>query len=159
MSRRPHAVRRRRDHRPLIGPAALAIGVGIAVALLPACRSMYAPDQATRAYPEALGRGPTVDVQVFRDGEHMTIVNATPTSYEDVDLWLNRRYVRHVDAIPAGGTVRLSLWEFFDERGERFNAGGLLRTDDPTLLRLAEIQTGPDAPLIGLVTIRAETDK
>lgn len=137
--------------------AILLIGAAVGPWMV-GCHPGYLPERATRAYPDEIGRGRTVDIQVFRDGQTMTLVNATPVSYENVDLWLNRRYVRHVEAIPAGQTVKLSLWEFFDERGERFNAGGLLRTDDPTLLRLAEIQVSEEGPMIGLVAIPAEPE-
>lgn len=114
---------------------------------------MYVPDQATRAYPRELHTTETVDVQVFRNGTVLELVNSTATTWRDFDVWLNQRYVAHVDALPAGRTVRVSLWDFFDERGERFNAGGLLRTTEPTPVRLVQIQPAPDAPMTGLVMI------
>lgn len=95
-------------------------------------------------------------MQVFRDGEKLEIVNATARSYYDFDLWINQRYVRHVESLPAGKSLRLSLWDFFDVRGEAINAGGFWRTVEATPVRLVEIQTGADEPMIGLVTIRAE---
>ncbi len=68
-------------------------------------------------------------------------------------MWVNQRYVRRVAAIPAGQTVRLSLWDFYDERGDRFSAGGFWRTEEPTPLRLVELQLDEDEPMIGLITI------
>ena len=56
----------------------------------------------------------------------------------------------------AGELIRLSLEEFYDERGEVFNAGGLWRTQEPMPVRLIEMQLSEDRPLIGLITIRAE---
>jgi hypothetical protein len=95
-------------------------------------------------------------MQVFREGDRIAIYNATATSYRDFDLWINQRYVSHVEELPAGGHIHLSLWDFRDERGEVINAGGLFRVFEPTPVRLVEIQPGPDQPLIGLITIRAE---
>jgi hypothetical protein len=122
-----------------------------------ACQpDLYDPDRATRAYPFELHQPRSVDIQVFRQGENISLYNATATSYANFDLWLNQRYVAHVDALPAGANITLSLWDFWDERGEAINAGGLFRVDEPTPIRLAEIQLSEDEPLIGLVTIRAE---
>ena len=129
-----------------------------AVAYIPSgcARSMYDPDRATRPYAFDLHTTETVDMQVFRDGVNIEIVNATARSYRDFDLWINQRYVNHIDSLPAGETVQLSLWDFYDHRGEAINAGGFWRTVEPTPVRLVEIQPAPDQPMIGLVTIRAE---
>ena len=91
---------------------------------------------------------------VFREGSDIELVNATADSYFDFQLWVNQRYTRHVDALPAGETIRLSLWDFFDELGENFSAGGFWRTEEPTAVRLVEIQLGSDQPMIGLITIQ-----
>ncbi|MHC4612023.1 MAG: hypothetical protein ACYTAU_00400 [Planctomycetota bacterium] len=115
-------------------------------------RRMYNPDLATRPYPHDLHRAEAVDIQVFREGPSIEIVNATARSYHDFDLWINQRFVRRVESLPAGGTIRLSLWGFYDVRGDRFSAGGLWRVEPPTPLRLAQIQEAEDEPLMGLVT-------
>ena len=114
------------------------------------------PARAMPAYPAHLHRPESIDVQVFRDGEWMEIVNSSARSFRNVTIWLNQRYARRLDELLAGETVRLSLWDFYDERGEVFVAGGLFATDLPTLLRLTEIQVDDEQPLVGLVTIRAE---
>lgn len=133
----------------LVAGAAAALTVGCA-------RTTNNPDWATRSYPTSLHRPVTVDMQVFRRDTEIEIVNSTARSYQDFDLWVNQRYVRHVDSLPAGKSIRLSLWEFHDDLGDVFNAGGFFRTYDPTPVRLVEIQPKPDQLLIGLVTIRAE---
>ena len=117
---------------------------------------MYDPDLATRPYPRDLHTTETVDIQVFRDDQAIELVNATARSYRDCDLWINQRYMRHVDALLAGQTVRLSLWDFYDERGDRFNAGGFFRTVEAERVRLVEIQPRENLPMVGLITIRAE---
>ncbi len=129
------------------------------LALLPAAaceRVRYDPARATRPYPRELHSTDAVDIQVFRKGESIEIVNSTPYGYRGADLWINQRYMHRLDGLPAGATVKLSLWDFYDERGSVFIAGGLLRTEEPVPVRLVEIQTGPDQPLVGLITILAE---
>ncbi len=116
-------------------------------------RTMFDPAKATKAYPLHLHRAESINVQVFRDGPHLEIVNSTPVSYADCDVWLNQRFTRRVEAIRAGETVRLSLWDFYDMRGDRFSGGGFWRTERPTPLRLVELQVSDEQPLIGLVTV------
>jgi hypothetical protein len=119
-------------------------------------RKIYDPAWATRPYPHDMHRAMTVDMQVFRRDTDIEIVNSTARSYADFDIWVNQRYVRHVNSLPAGGTIKLSLWEFHDDLGDAFYAGGLFRTYEPTPVRLVEIQPTPDQPMVGLVTIRKE---
>lgn len=113
----------------------------------------YDPARATRPYPTAMHRPESADIQVFRDGRFIEIVNATAISYRHFDLWLNRRYVAHIDSLPAGASIRRSLWGFYDVRGEVFNAGGFWRTEAPTPLRLVEIEPAAGEALVGLITI------
>ena len=130
----------------------------VLVAVAGCGRVMYDPARATRPYPHDLHQASSIDIQVFREGLSIEIVNATPRSYRDFELWVNQRYMRHVDSMRAGETIRLSLWGFYDERGDRFSAGGVWRTEAPTPVRLVEIQLSDQDPLLGLVTIRAEAD-
>lgn len=95
----------------------------------------------------------TEDMQVFRNGVHIEIFNATPRHYQDFTLWINQQYGRAVDGLAAGGSVRLNLWTFHDEWGDPFNAGGWWRASDSEPVRLVEIQRNDQDPLIGLVTI------
>lgn len=116
-------------------------------------RRMYDIDLATRPYPHELHEPNDIDVQVFRKGPSIELVNATARSFRDFDLWINQRYVRHVEALGAGRTIRLSLWDFYDVRGDRFSAGGIWRTEPPMPLALAEIQEAEGEPLIGLLVV------
>ncbi|MEY4943596.1 MAG: hypothetical protein RL254_1777, partial [Planctomycetota bacterium] len=51
-----------------------------------------------------------VDIQVIPTVTEGTIkvVNPTPVSYRNFDLWINQRYVRHVDALLAGESLDLA---------------------------------------------------
>jgi hypothetical protein len=120
----------------------------------------FDPAKATKPYPSRLHSPDSiVDMQLFRKGSDIEIINSTATSYRDFDLWINQRYVRHVDALPAGSRITLSLFDFWDVRGESIPAGGPFRTLPPMPVRLAQIQTGDAAPLIGLISIPVIDDR
>lgn len=119
---------------------------------------LYNAQLASGPYPLELHRPDSVDIQVFRQDTGIEIVNATAVSYEDVDVWINRRYTAALESLPAGGRAHMSLWDFYDMRGEQFNAGGLFAIREPTLVRLVELQVNQSDPLVGLITIRAEDD-
>jgi hypothetical protein len=129
----------------------------LAVSVQSGCtRKTYDPAWATQPYPTELHTTTTADMQVFRKGTDLQIVNSTAHSYSEFDLWINQRYVRHVDSLPAGESVTLSLWDFKDEYGDRFYAGGFFRTREAQVVRLVEIQRGEGQPLLGLIAIRSE---
>ncbi len=119
----------------------------------------YLPELATQPYPRNLHTTTVADIQVFRRGTDIEIVNSTARSYTDINLWVNQRYVLPIDSLAAGTTKRVSLWNFFDEYGERFYAGGFFRTYPATPVRMVEIQTKDDQPMIGLIAIRSEDIK
>jgi len=131
------------------------------LALLAGCSPIpYNPENATGPYPRRLHlASDVVDIQVFRDGETLTLVNATATSYRDVKLWLNQRFVQDVAAIPAGARVEVSLSGFWDRWGGSPERGGILRRFEPTPIRLAELQVDDASPLVGLMVISAEEPK
>ncbi|MCP3906117.1 MAG: hypothetical protein GY715_21040 [Planctomycetes bacterium] len=149
--------------------SAVVVVVVAGIVLAGCATTTVNPARATPPYPEHLhldevtvfASGPVrapraVDMQAFRDGQHIEIVNSTARSYRDFDLWINQRYMRHVKALPAGDTLRLHLGSFYDERGEQLNAGGFFATRTPTPVRLVQIQVDDTQSLIGLITIRAE---
>ena len=116
-------------------------------------RRMYNIELATRPYPHELHEPDSIDIQVFRKGATIELVNATARSFGNFDLWINQRYVRRVEAMGAGQTIHLSLWDFYDVLGDRFSAGGFWRTEPPMPLAMAEIQEAEDEPLIGLLVV------
>jgi hypothetical protein len=127
--------------------------------LLTGCETVrYEPLKATRAYPFTQPQTRVAEVQVFNDGEKMVIVNATLESWRNVDLWLNQRYMHHVTALDAGQTIAVNLSDFWDVRGEGPFSGGLLRYYPPTPIRLVQVQTALDAPLIGFMSIPTERE-
>jgi len=138
----------------------LALGL-VAILLLgsalPGCGGRrYDPSRATRVYPSELPQARVVDIQVFRDGGDLIVVNATPQSFQDFDLWINRRYMLRIDRLDAGTTRRLWFGDFFDQWGETPVAGGFFRTERPTPIVLVQLQIGEQSPLLGAVSIPEE---
>ena len=114
---------------------------------------VYDPAMATRSYPQALSQGDTIQAEAYRDGERLVIVNATPRAYADFDVWINQRYMHHVDEIAAGETLHLDITGFFDAWGETPVPGGFFRTEAPTPIVLVQFQLDRTQPLLGLVTV------
>ena len=109
--------------------------------------------KVTMSYPHQLHSTGTEPIQVIRDQEHITIVNSTARSFGSSNLWINQQYTQPLPPIPAGSTLRVNLWDCYDDLGDQFNAGGLWRTDEPTQLVLAQLQLGDEQPLVGLLVI------
>jgi len=141
------------------GRIRLGLVLSAAVLSLGACASQpYEPDRATRPYPRSLhATDPPQDIQVFREGRRLRLVNATTRSYRDAELWVNQRYVMDLPTLEAGATVIVNMGELWDRWGGRPSAGGFLRRNAPTPVRTAEIQIGDSTPLIGLIVIRSES--
>lgn len=138
----------------LLGTAALLGPLGAA-----GCETVRRdPAKATRAYPFHVPQERVADIQVFNDGDAMLIVNATVESWNDADIWLNQRYVHRIPRLSSGQTLRIPLDQFWDARGEGPFPGGLLRYYPPTPIRLVQIQTAPEAPLVGFKAIPTERE-
>lgn len=121
-------------------------------AALAGCRlAPYEPGKATRAYPFELTQGSIAQVQVIPGPKELKIVNATATSYANFDLWLNQRYMAHVNTLDAGQTLEIPLDQFWDERGETPFDGGWFRYYQPTRIVLMQMQLDAKGPLVGMV--------
>jgi hypothetical protein len=138
--------------------SAWRIALPLLVASLTGCRlAPYEPDKATRAYPAELRQGSVVQVQVLPDSHSVKLVNATAASWSNFDLWLNQRYMTHVDTLAAGQTLEIPLDQFWDERGETPITGGWFRYYQPTRIALMQMQLDEKSPLVGMVCTLPET--
>jgi hypothetical protein len=145
----------RRFARPVL-EATLAALLG-AAALMPACSPVNIdPTRATRPYPRELKQESVVQIQVIPAATSVDVVNATARSYRDFDLWLNQRYMVHIDEMAAGQTLTIPLREFWDWRGEGPFEGGIFRYYAPTPIVLMQAQLSPTTPLIGFICVLPE---
>ncbi|MCA9291496.1 MAG: hypothetical protein KDA25_10230, partial [Phycisphaerales bacterium] len=92
----------------------LIAGLAGFIALAGCARAMTDPSRATRPYPVALHVPSSVDIQVFRRGTSITVVNATPVTYRNASMWINQRFVRPIARLDAGARRTYSLWDFRD---------------------------------------------
>jgi len=130
--------------------------------LLPLCTALFLASCAHR--PNAALAGPeypdrnqakTLDIQVVRDETTIRLTNTTARGFGPSRMWVNRWYSKAIEKLDVGQTLELDLWEFRDQYGEPFQAGGFFATRKPERLVLAQLQTGED--VYGLVVVgRAE---
>lgn len=90
-------------------------------------------------YPGDATEGPALDVVVTRDGDEIRLVNRTPSSYDDLQLWLNAQYVAPVERVDIGGENVMPLHQFINGYGEAYPAGTFLRPELSAKLVLAEL--------------------
>ncbi len=128
----------------------------IASALCGCGANLYDPKLATRAYPEALVQSEVVQIQAVPKETTLQIINATATQYNNIDVWVNRRFVQHVDVLLPGQTIELQIDKFRDVWGQCPQPGGFWRTRAPTPLVLVQIQRSESTTLVGLVTVVPE---
>jgi hypothetical protein len=122
--------------------------------LVTACQNPAGnPELASQPYPMNMHVAQSVPIQVIRNGEHIKIVNSTADDYPTPTLWVNQRFSGQLPSLLAGDTMRINLWSLRDSFGERFNAGGIWRTDEPTPLIIAELQNPESAQLVGLIVV------
>ena len=113
----------------------------------------FNPKLATRPYPFDMHTTDVVEIQVFRDGTHIEIVNSTDRSWQDVTIWVNQRFAAPLKSLDPGQRVTMDLFAFRDDIGEQFRAGGLFRTRPPAKVELIEIQEREDTPMVGMISI------
>jgi len=128
----------------LAAPVLLALGCNA---------NLYDPKLATRPYPEALQQESVVQVQVVPLQTQIRFINATSTNYDNVDVWINRRFVKHVERLDAGQQIEIEIEDFRDQWGQCPQPGGFWRTRPPTPIVITQIQRDETQPLVGLVTV------
>lgn len=92
-------------------------------------------------------------IQVFRDGTHIEIVNSTDQNLSDATIWVNQRYAAQLDSLGPGQRVSMNLFNFRDDIGEQFRAGGLFRTRPAAKVELVELQPAEGLPMVGLISV------
>jgi hypothetical protein len=106
-------------------------------------------------YPEAMPRGETAPVQVFREVTTLRMTNTTARAFGPGRLWLNQQYSAEVGVIEPGQTLEMDLRTFVDEFGDVYRAGGFFAQRDPANVVLVEIEDGPadNRELVGFVVV------
>lgn len=124
-------------------------------AALVGCSHGPNPDLAGPSYPAKEQVG-TLDIQVVRRDTEIRLTNTTASAYGSSRLWLNRWYSKPIERFDVGQTLTLSLWDFHDEYGESFEAGGFFATRRPEKLVLAQLDSGGE--VLGLIVVETPTE-
>lgn len=80
-----------------------------------------------------------IDITVIQDSKSIKLTNRTVTSYKNVQVWVNQRYVTRVDNIPVGKTTSIPLKHLINQYGEKYPTPGLFRPDRSFPALLVEI--------------------
>jgi hypothetical protein len=106
------------------------------------------------AYPMEAPRLGSVDVQVLRDGERISLTNTSGAVIGPGTMWLNGRYGREIKAIAQGQTATYRLSSFVDEYADAFRGGGFWAIEDPDTVVRVEVEQ--DGSLLGLIVTRGQ---
>jgi hypothetical protein len=128
---------------------ALVSIVLLGAALLAGCAA--GPVDYARPYPVAEEPAKTLNIQVFRREDHISLTNTSARDFGPSTLWVNAAYSRPIDGLRIGQSIDLSLHEFRNEHSQPFRAGGFFATDLPSKLVLAEIES--EGTLYGLIVV------
>lgn len=102
-------------------------------------------------YPD-VQQGPTLNVQVIRDGTRVRMTNTSSRAFGPSRLWANRWYSLDLErGWGVGQTLDLSLEQFKDRYGQAFRAGGFFATESGESLVQMQVEEGGE--VIGLVVI------
>jgi hypothetical protein len=148
---------------PRAGVLLLALlGLFATAATLPGCQLFSEELNAAPgpAYPDAMPRGSTAPVQVFREVSTLRLTNTTARTFGPGRLWLNQQYSTEVGPFEPGQTLELDLRSFVDEFGDVYRAGGFFAQREPAAVVLAEMESGPsdNRELIGFVVVENKYD-
>jgi hypothetical protein len=108
-------------------------------------------------YPSNMQQSGSLNIQVFRESTRIRFTNTTASSIPACTMWVNAWFSRPLEEVSVGETVELSLFDFKDQFGDEFRAGGFFATDKPTKLVLAQLELPAGAEgqegLVGLVVV------
>lgn len=141
-----------RRHAHLV--ARLAV-LACTAAMLPTAGCTHRPDPKLAGgegvqYPER-PQAATLNIQVVRDETIIRLTNTTARAFGPGRLWVNRWYSKPIEQFDVGQTLELSLWDFRDQYGEPFEAGGFFAVRKPYRLSQAQLEVGDE--LLGLIVV------
>lgn len=111
-----------------------------------------------RSYPFEPGQSQVHDIQVFRDGTRLRMTNTTASSFGPGTVWVNRRFSHPVGGLGVGESLDLDLYEFVDEFGDTFRAGGFFAKQNPDPVVLVQYEAAADEVMHGFVLVRDDVN-
>jgi len=114
--------------------------------------AQFAADSAKRSYPASAERGgelqamASIDYGVFNRVE---IMNLSDEDYNDVEIWMNEKYVFHASKWPAHSLKKVNFATLYDRDGEPFPM-------DNRKARISKIEVLKDGKLFNVPSKLAE---
>lgn len=102
-------------------------------------------------YPAAKKQTKSLNIQVFRDDTVIRFTNTTANSLPACTMWINAWFSNEFKGLAVGESVEMSLFDFKDQYGDTFRAGGFFATQKPTRLVLAQLEY--ENELVGLIVV------
>lgn len=136
---------RRRPDRALWLPRLVGVFMLVAVVVLLGCHrherieTPRAEALAELRYPADAEVGPSLDVLAETWRHELHLINRTARTYRDMQLWLNREYVREVERVRIGEGNYFDLRSFVNRWQEPYPIGWLLAPERRLELVHAEL--------------------
>jgi len=101
------------------------------------------PDYAQRFGFQNTGSDEVLNVQAIRRVNEITITNTSTIDFGPTLLWANARFSNELPRLQPGETVTLDLFDFRDQYGTPFRAGGFFAAERPDALVMMQIEGEP----------------
>jgi hypothetical protein len=124
----------------------LAVGT-----IMPGCSTAETGFIEREIYPANTRQTKSLDIQVFRDSTTIRFTNSTAVSIPACTMWINAWYSTDFKGLAVGESIEMNLYDFNDQYGDTFRAGGFFATERPTKLVFAQLEVGDE--LLGLVVV------
>ncbi|MFP4145675.1 MAG: hypothetical protein ACLFV3_11085 [Phycisphaeraceae bacterium] len=105
----------------------------------PALSDELVRELAELSWPEDAQLGPALELTAARDDDAVEIANRSEQEFSDVQLWLNRQYVRPLPGFAPGERRRFRLDTFVNSFREPFPTGGLLTPEKARPVLMAHL--------------------
>lgn len=96
-------------------------------------------DWRSLRYPADAPLGTDLDIVVVRDRTAIEMINHTPRSYHNHQIWINQEYVTRAELIRIGTGNRFELASFINKHDQLFPIGAFLAPDRTRRIVLAEL--------------------
>lgn len=102
-------------------------------------------------YPANKRQSRVLDIQAYRDGTHIRFTNSTATAIPACTMWVNSWFSKQIPGVGIGETVSYDLYEFLDQYGDSFRAGGFFASDRPAKVVLLQLEMNNE--IVGLIVV------
>lgn len=94
---------------------------------------------ASLRYPQDAERGPALDMLARREHRTLVLANFSPRTYHQMELWINRQYVKQADRLAIGPDNRFNITHAINLYREPYPVGGPLSPDKTVGLVVVEL--------------------